>query len=94
MTLPDFKTMTEDQIASWVQQNDLVELMQSTERIQEPMRYAGPSASDNLQRASFRIEPETLDWLSKAAGRDREGKSGIVRKALAEYRQRHPDVAA
>lgn len=93
MTLPDFKTMSEDEVVAWLSTHDLVELMQSTERIPEPMTYVGPPASDSLQRASFRIEPETLDWLGRAAGRDREGKSGIVRRALAEYRERHPDAA-
>lgn len=95
-TLPDFKTMTEDEIAKWIHENDLTELMKSTERITEPMTYVGPPAvqGDNLERASFRIEPETLEWLAKAAGRDREGKSGIVRRALAEFRERHPDIAA
>jgi hypothetical protein len=35
-----------------------------------------------------------LQWLGKAAGRDREGRSGLVRRALHEFRERHPDIAA
>jgi hypothetical protein len=35
-----------------------------------------------------------IEWLEEAAGRDREGKSGIVRRALQEYRERHRGQAA
>jgi hypothetical protein len=47
-----------------------------------------------MRPATFRLPPAMLDWLEQAAGRDREGKSGIVRRALLEYRERRRDAAA
>jgi Arc/MetJ-type ribon-helix-helix transcriptional regulator len=47
-----------------------------------------------MRPATFRLPPSMLEWLDGAAGRDREGKSGIVRRALQEYRERHDGRAA
>ncbi|HET8680334.1 MAG TPA: ribbon-helix-helix protein, CopG family [Micromonosporaceae bacterium] len=47
-----------------------------------------------MRPATFRLPPSMLEWLEHAAGRDREGKSGIVRRALQEYRDRHHGTAA
>ncbi len=44
-----------------------------------------------LVRTTFRIHPATLAWLEQQAVDSREGKSGIVRQALQEYRDRHSD---
>jgi hypothetical protein len=47
-----------------------------------------------MRPATFRLPPAMLEWLEHAAGRDREGKSGIVRRALQEYRERQQNSAA
>lgn len=97
--LPDFASMTEDQIADWVRNNDTSQLMKGGDRPTEPIVVinAPPARKEPAQvmeRVSFRLPRETIEWLGQAAGRDIEGKSGLVRRALEEYRERHHDNTA
>ena len=41
---------------------------------------------------SLKMPAAMVDALDAAAGRDREGRSGIIRTAVAEWLARHPNT--
>jgi len=92
--LPDFTSMTKDEIADWFLSSDTSALIRRAERPTVPMAQVDERGEPIMRPATFRLPPAMLDWLESAAGRDREGKSGIVRRALQEYRERHQGSAA
>jgi hypothetical protein len=92
--LPDFSSMTKEQIGDWFLNNDTDALLAHAQRAAEPMVQVDEQGEPAMRPATFRLPPSMLDWLEHAAGRDREGKSGIVRRALQEYRERHHNTAA
>lgn len=92
--LPDFTTMTKDQIGDWFLTNDAAGLIARADRATDPMVQVDDRGEPVMRPATFRLPPSMIEWLDDAAGRDREGKSGIVRRALQEYRDRHRDTAA
>lgn len=92
--LPDFTAMTKEQIGDWFLSNDTSALVAHAERPVEPMVQVDAQGDPVMRPATFRLPPAMLEWLEQAAGRDREGKSGIVRRALQEYRERHHGAAA
>jgi hypothetical protein len=92
--LPDFGSMTREQIVDWFLSNDTSAIVARAERPQERMAEVDERGEAVMRPATFRLPPSMLEWLEQAAGRDREGKSGIVRRALQEYRERHRDTAA
>jgi hypothetical protein len=91
---PDFSRMTKEEIGEWFLANDTNALLARAERAAEPMVQVDDQGEPVMRPATFRLPPSMLEWLEHAAGRDREGKSGIVRRALQEYRERHHDTAA
>lgn len=91
---PDFTAMTKDEIADWFLSHDTSALIASAEPATEPMTEVDARGDAVMRPATFRLPLSMLDWLERAAGRDREGKSGIVRMALQEYRDRHDGTAA
>ena len=92
--LPDFTAMTKEEIGDWFLSNDTSALVARAERPAEPVIQVDTQGDLVMRPATFRLPPAMLEWLDQAAGRDREGKSGIVRRALQEYRARHGEVAA
>ncbi|MER7009024.1 hypothetical protein ABT297_39100 [Dactylosporangium sp. NPDC000555] len=60
----------------------------------DSMVHVDDQGAPVMRPATFRLPPSMLEWLEQAAGRDREGKSGIVRRALQEYRERHHEHAS
>jgi hypothetical protein len=92
--LPDFSLMTREEIGDWFLSNDTEALLARAERAAEPIIQVDEHGEPAMRPATFRLPPSMLEWLEHAAGRDREGKSGIVRRALQEYRERHRDTAA
>jgi hypothetical protein len=92
--LPDFSTMSKEEIGDWFLNNDTSALVAAAQRPTEPMAQVDEREAPVMRPATFRLPPSMLEWLDQAAGRDREGKSGIVRRALQEYRERHPGGAA
>jgi hypothetical protein len=92
--LPDFTAMSKEEIADWFLTNDTSALIARAERATEPMVQVDDRGEPVMRPATFRLPPSMIEWLETAAGRDREGKSGIVRRALQEYRQRHHGTAA
>jgi hypothetical protein len=92
--LPNFTGMTKEEIGDWFLNNDTSGLVAAAERAAEPMVQVDDQDVPVMRPATFRLPPSMLEWLEQAAGRDREGKSGIVRRALQEYRERHHGHAA
>lgn len=91
--LPNFSRMTKEEIGDWFLSTDTNALIANAERPSEPMVQVDAHGEPAMRPATFRLPPAMLEWLEQAAGRDREGKSGIVRRALQEYRDRHRDAA-
>jgi hypothetical protein len=91
--LPDFSKMTKEQIGDWFLSTDTNALLSRAQQPSEPMVHVDAQGEPAMRPATFRLPPAMLEWLELAAGRDREGKSGIVRRALQEYRERHRDAA-
>ncbi len=92
--LPDFTAMTREEIGDWFLSNDTSALVAQADRPAEPMVQVDAKGDPVMRPATFRLPPAMLEWLEQTAGRDREGKSGIVRRALQEYRERHHETAA
>jgi hypothetical protein len=92
--LPDFTAMTKEEIGDWFLNNDTSALMAAGQPATEPMVQVDDRGVPVMRPATFRLPPSMLEWLEQAAGRDRKGKSGIVRRALQEYRERHHGQAA
>ncbi|MEV4537646.1 hypothetical protein AB0J82_28100 [Asanoa sp. NPDC049518] len=91
---PDFTAMTKEEIGDWFLSNDTSALVAAADRAVEPMTQVDERGAPAMRPATFRLPPSIIEWLEQAAGRDREGKSGIVRPALQEYRDRHRGEAA
>jgi hypothetical protein len=87
--LPNFTAMTKEEIGDWFLNNDTSALVAAAQPPSEPMAQVDERNVPVMRPATFRLPPSVLEWLEQAAGRDREGKSGIVRRALQEYRERH-----
>jgi hypothetical protein len=92
--LPDFSTMSKEEIGDWFLSNDTSALLERAEQPTDHMVQVDNHGEPVMRPATFRLPPSMLEWLERAAGRDREGKSGIVRRALQEYQERHPGSAA
>ncbi len=92
--LPDFTAMTKEEIGDWFLNNDTSALVAAADRAVEPMAQVDEQGVAVMRPATFRLPLSMIEWLEQAAGRDREGKSGIVRRALQEYRERHRGQAA
>ena len=92
--LPDFTAMSKEEIGDWFLNNDTSALVAAADRAAEPMAQVDEQGAPVMRPATFRLPPSMIEWLEEAAGRDREGKSGIVRRALQEYRERHRGQAA
>ncbi|GAA2631132.1 hypothetical protein GCM10010399_73970 [Dactylosporangium fulvum] len=92
--LPDFTAMTKEEIGDWFLHNDTSALLSAARSPSEPLIQVDDRDVPVMRPATFRLPPSMLDWLEQAAGRDREGKSGIVRRALQEYRERHQGSVA
>jgi hypothetical protein len=91
--LPDFETMTRDEIRAWFLSSDTSALLARAEPADTALVEVDEHDEPVMRPATFRLPPLMIEWLEHAAGRDREGKSGIVRRALQEYRERHDSAA-
>lgn len=92
--LPDFTAMTKEEIGDWFLNNDTSALIERAERPTASFVQVDEQGEPVMRPATFRLPPSMIAWLEEAAGRDREGKSGIVRRALQEYRDRNQGTAA
>jgi hypothetical protein len=92
--LPDFTIMSKEQIGEWFLTHDASAMIAQAERVNDPMQQVDERGDPVMRPATFRLPPSMIEWLEHVSGRDREGKSGIVRRALQEYRERHDGTAA
>jgi hypothetical protein len=88
--LPDFSTMSKEAIGDWFLTNDTTAFLRGAEQPAEPMSQVDARGEAMMKPATFGLPPSMIEWLDQTAGRDREVKSAIVRRALEEYRARHP----
>jgi hypothetical protein len=87
--VPDFKAMTQDELAAWFLNNDASALFTSGERTHDTTVQVDAEGQPASQLVSLRIPSDVVARLDAAAGRDREGRSGIIRQALSEWLERH-----
>jgi hypothetical protein len=87
--VPDFKAMTQDELAAWFLNNDASALFASGERMHDTTVQVDAKGQPASQLVSLRIPSDVVARLDAAAGRDREGRSGIIRQALSEWLERH-----
>jgi hypothetical protein len=94
MALPDFKAMTPDEIADWFLTNDLSELIESGERVERATLIQVDATGAPVEKVvTVKMPGDMVAKLDQAAGRDRSGRSGIIRRAVAEWLERHPETA-
>ena len=103
MSLPDFNGMSDDEIVRWVNGYGLVEVMRSlpnqadtfsrpTEihiRPEDEQWLDGPT-----KIVALRLPESAIREVDALAGRDKEGRSGVIRAALYEYLRQHRGDAA
>jgi hypothetical protein len=89
MALPDFSTMTAAEIATWIDTHDTTELIQRAQPGPAMSPSDKPIPVVSSVSVTFRAPVEMVEQLDAFAGRDREGRSGVVRRAMAEFVERH-----
>ncbi|MGI5236826.1 ribbon-helix-helix domain-containing protein [Dactylosporangium sp. CA-139066] len=95
MALPDFKAMSPDEVADWFTNNDLGELIAAGERVQGVDLVQVDAKGAPVEKVvTVKMPGDMVAKLDHAAGRDRAGRSGIIRQAVAEWLDRHPEAAA
>ncbi|WP_433211934.1 ribbon-helix-helix protein, CopG family [Dactylosporangium sp. CS-047395] len=95
MAMPDFKAMTPDEIADWFTNNDLGDLIASGERGSATAFVQVDAKGAPVEKVvTVKMPGDMVAKLDQAAGRDRAGRSGIIRLAVAEWLERHPEAAA
>ena len=95
MALPDFKAMSPDEIAAWFTTNDLSELIASGERGPGATLVQVDASGAPVEKVvTVKMPGDMVAKLDTAAGRDRAGRSGIIRQAVTEWLERHPETAA
>lgn len=87
--VPDFKAMTQDELAVWFMNNDASALFASGERTHDTAVQVDAEGQPLNQLVSLRIPSDVVARIDAVAGRDREGRSGIIRQALSEWLERH-----
>lgn len=94
--VPDFRAMTQDELSTWFMNNDASALFASGERTHDTAVQVDAEGQPVNQLVSLRIPSDVVARIDAAAGRDREGRSGIIRQALSEWLERHggPDQEA
>lgn len=93
MTTPEFESMSEEEAAAWLLNNDTTGLMRQGAR--PTTRWAQADVDgEPMQSTAFRMPVVMLEELDQLAGRDREGRSGLVRQAVREFLDRRGQAAA
>ncbi|MET7417509.1 ribbon-helix-helix protein, CopG family [Dactylosporangium sp. NPDC005555] len=92
MEQPDLNNMTDDQVAEWFAGNDTSGLVGTGRPIEGQFVQVDETGVPMGRMVSLKMPAAMVDALDAAAGRDREGRSGIIRTAVAEWLARHPDT--
>ena len=94
MSLPNFDTMTRDQIIDWVMNNPITELLPTMTPGDDPIIVLNPPTTEPMTLISVRMPEAVIATLDEVVGRDKDGRSGLIRLAVTEYLQRHHGQAA
>jgi hypothetical protein len=89
MGQPDLNSMTDDQVAEWFATNDTSGLVGTGRPVEGQFIQVDETGSPVGRMVSLKMPAAMVDALDAAAGRDREGRSGIIRTAVAEWLARH-----
>ncbi|GAA3202933.1 ribbon-helix-helix protein, CopG family [Dactylosporangium siamense] len=92
MEQPDLNSMTDDQVAEWFAGNDMSGLVGTGRPVEGQFVQSAEPGAPVGRMVSLKMPAAMVDALDAAAGRDREGRSGIIRTAVAEWLARHPDT--
>ncbi len=88
----DFSRMTKSQLIEMLMDGDraaaAMDAMQPSLLPDGPGRVFVEAASDQVM-VNFREQQAVVAQLDALAGNDREGRSGVIRRAVAEYLDRH-----
>ncbi|WP_433053279.1 ribbon-helix-helix domain-containing protein [Dactylosporangium sp. CS-033363] len=94
---PDFARMSRDEIANWLLEADDITPWREWAK---PSRVSGTfvqvdQAGNPVERVvTVKMPSDMVAKLDSAAGRDRAGRSGVIRAAVEEYLERHRGDAA
>ncbi len=94
---PDFERMSSEEIANWLLEADDITPWRQWAKPSSP---SGPfvqvdPAGEPVERmVTVKMPSDMVARLDSAAGRDRAGRSGIIRAAVEEYLERHQGEAA
>ncbi|HET8658475.1 MAG TPA: ribbon-helix-helix domain-containing protein [Micromonosporaceae bacterium] len=90
MTMPDFNAMTAEQAAEWITNNDTTDLLRQARPAVPGKRWVlvDTEGTEVLRSTAIRMPASMLAELDEVAGSDREGRSGVVRRAVREYLDR------
>ncbi len=85
--LPDFSRMTPQEAADWIEHNDISALIRQAQRGPE-YETVPDSPLGSMVSVTFRAPSTLVAQLDRYAGTDREGRSGLIRRAVGELLQR------
>jgi hypothetical protein len=90
MTVPNFDAMTVEEAADWITNNDATDLLRDARPVIPGKRWVLVDAdgTEVLRSTAIRMPVSMLAELDEVAGSDREGRSGVVRRAVREYLDR------
>lgn len=97
MTEPNFDAMTKEQVIEWLADADD---MRPWVEWAKPTSFPGTfvQVDENnqpmLKVVTVKMPVDMVTRLDSAAGRDREGRSGVIRQAVEEWFERHPEQQA
>lgn len=94
----NFDAMSRDELLNWIDTNGTAELLASGSATRlHGVRFVevdGDGEPVAKQPVTMRLAPEMIRELDARAGRDKDGRSGIVRAAVEEYFRNHPRETA
>jgi len=89
MEQPNLNGMTDDQVAEWFAGNDTSGLTGTGRPVQGQFVQVDETGAPVGRMVSLKMPAAMVEALDVAAGRDREGRSGIIRAAVEEWLVRH-----
>jgi len=89
MEQPNVNGMTDDQVAEWFAGNDTSGLTGTGRPVEGQFVQVDETGAPVGRMVSLKMPAAMVEALDVAAGRDREGRSGIIRAAVEEWLVRH-----
>lgn len=92
MEQPDLNSMPDDQVAEWFANNEPSGLAGTGQPVEGQFVQVDETGAPVDRMVSLKMPAAMVDALAAVAGRDHEGRSGIIRTAVAEWLARHPNT--